>query len=158
MPEYKATLSSARAHAEAGRTDAWVHRYLNGEGRNAPFSEGLKLCKRYYVGPARFPLRLFRRITGPEAEMPYRVDAGGWAARVAGLEAAIHRDADLPPLIVHYVAGDFELNDGNHRWQAYQNVGSESAWAIVWITEAAEKEEFLVRYGEYVQGCAVVRG
>ena len=157
MLEYSATLTSARTWAEAGETDAWVHRYLCGEGRNVPFSDGLKLDRRYYFSPALFPIGLFRRCTGPEPEMRWQVDGAGWAKRVAGLETGIRNGADIPPLIVHYGDGAFELNDGNHRHQAYLNLGVESVWAIVWITGEAEKDDFLARYGEYVKNCAVVR-
>ena len=51
----------------------------------------------------------------------------------------------------------FELNDGNHRHKAYENLGIENAWVILWITEEAEKEDFLSRYGEYVKDCTVIR-
>ena len=43
MLKYSATLSSARAYGQAGKTDAWLHLYLNEDGRNIPFSDGLKL-------------------------------------------------------------------------------------------------------------------
>ena len=63
----------------------------------------------------------------------------------------------MPPLIVHYAEGKFELNDGNHRRQAYENLGVEKAWAVLWITEEAEKDDFLARYGQYVKDCTVIR-
>ncbi len=157
MLRYSATLSSARAYGQAGKIDAWIHLYLNEDGRNIPFSDGLKLFDRYYFSPALFPVRLFRRCAGPEAEMKYRIDKDWWAIRVADLEKSIQNDPDMPPLIVHYVDGEFELNDGNHRHQAYENLGIENAWAILWITEKAEKDDFLARYGKYVKDCTVIR-
>ena len=89
--------------------------------------------------------------------MKYRIDPDWFKIHVANLEQAIQTDPDLPPLIVHYVDGGFELNDGNHRHQAYQNLGIETAWVIVWITEEAEYRDFLFRYGEYVRDCTVIR-
>ena len=157
MLKYSPTLSSAKAYGQAGKMDAWIHLYLNEEGRNIPFSDGLKLFDRYYFSPALLPIRLFRRCAGPEPEMKYRIDKDWWAARVAGLEEHIRQDPDMPPLIVHYVEGEFELNDGNHRHKAYENLGIESAWVILWITEEAEKDDFLARYGEYVKDCTVIR-
>ena len=145
MLKYSATLSSAKAYAAAGKLDAWIHLYLNEDGRNIPFSDGLKLFDRFYFSPALFPIRLFHRCAGPEPEMKYR------------LEKSIQNDPDMPPLIVHYVAGEFELNDGNHRHQAYENLGIENAWVILWITEEAEKDDFLSKYGEYVKDCTVIR-
>ena len=157
MLKYSATLSAAKAYAEAGKLDAWIHLYLNEEGRNIPFSDGLKLFDRYYISPALFPINLFKRCTGPEPEMKYRIDPDWWAIKVADLIKAIRRDPDMPPLIVHYVDGDFELNDGNHRHKAYENLGIENAFAIVWITLEAEKDDFLAKYGGYVKDCTVIR-
>ena len=157
MLKYSATLSSAKAYADAGKLDAWIHLFLNEEGRNIPFSDGLKLFDRYYFSPAEFPVSLFRRCAGPEEEMKYRIDKDWWEQRVAGLEKSIQSDPDMPPLIVHYTDGEFELNDGNHRLQAYENLGIEKAWVIIWITEEAERDDFMNKYGEYVKNCKVIR-
>ena len=157
MLKYSATLSSAKAYAEAGKLDAWIHLYLNEEGRNIPFSDGLKLFDRYYFSPALFPVRLFRRCAGPEPEMKYRIDPDWWEHKVKELEKAVQADPDMPPLIVHYVDGEFELNDGNHRHKAYENLGIEKAWVIIWITEKSERDDFMEKYGEYVQNCRVIR-
>ena len=67
------------------------------------------------------------------------------------------KDPDMPPLIVHYVEDDFELNDGNTRFQAYTNFGVKEVNVIVWITEEAEYQDFLKLYGKYVQGAPVIR-
>ena len=157
MLKYSATLSSAKAYAEAGKLDAWIHLYLNSEGHNIPFSDGLKKFDRHYISPALFPVSLFRRCTGPEPEMKYRHDPEWWDIRVAETEKLVLADPDLPPLIVQYANGEFELNDGNHRHKAYENLGIENAWVIVWITEDAELDDFLAKYGEYVKNCKIIR-
>ena len=157
MLKYSATLSSAKAYAEADKLDAWIHLYLNEEGHNIPFSDGLKLFDRYYISPALFPVSLFTRCTGPEPEMKYRIDRDWWEYRVAEMEKSVQADDDLPPLIVHYVDGEFELNDGNHRHQACENLGIENVWAIVWITEDAELDDFMSKYGGYVKECRIIR-
>ena len=157
MLKYSATLSSAKAYADAGKLDAWIHLYLNEEGRNIPFSDGLKLFDRYYFSPAEFPVSLFKRCAGPESDMKYRIDKDWWEKRVAGLEKSIQADPDMPPMIVHYADGKFELNDGNHRHKAYENLGIEKAWVIIWITEEAERDDFMNKYGEYVKNCKVIR-
>lgn len=68
-----------------------------------------------------------------------------------------HLIRHMPPLIVHYADGGFELNDGNHRHQVYENLGIEKAWVIIWITEEAERDDFMNKYGEYVKECKVIR-
>ena len=157
MLKYSATLSSAKAYGEAGKMDAWIHLYLNEEGRNIPFSDGLKLFARYYFSPALFPVSLFKRCAGPEPEMKYRIDKDWWEQRVAGLEKSIRDDPDMPPLMVHYVDGEFELNDGNHRHKAYENLGIENAWVIIWITGEDELDDFMEKYGGYVKDSKVIR-
>ena len=157
MLKYSASLSSAKAYAEAEKLDVWIHQYLNEEGRNIPFSDGLKLMERYYLSPMEMPLHLFKRCAGPEETMKYRIDRDWFWQHVAQLEKAIGENPDLPPLIVHYTDGDFELNDGNHRLQAYCNLGYESVWVIVWITEEAEYQDFLEKYGGFAQNCVVIR-
>ena len=157
MLKYSATLSSAKAYGEAGKMDAWIHLYLNEEGWNIPFSDGLKLFARYYFSPALFPVSLFKRCAGPEPKMKYRIDKDWWEQRVAGLEKSIQDDPDMPPLMVHYVDGEFELNDGNHRHKAYENLGIENAWVIIWITEKEELDDFMEKYGGYVKDSKVIR-
>ena len=157
MLKYSATLSAAMEYGREEKMDAWIHLYLNEEGRNIPFSDGLKLFDRYFISPAQFPISLFHRCAGPEEDMKYKIDKDWWAIKVARLEEAIKNDPDMPPLIVHYVDGEFELNDGNHRHKAYENLGIETAWVIIWITEEEELKDFMSKYGEYVKDCAIVR-
>ena len=69
---------------------------------------------------------------------------------------AVADGVELPPLIVHYLIPDgeetgmFELNDGNHRWEAYSRLGIKNAYVIVWITDDHEYKQFMERFGEYV--------
>ena len=156
--EYQGTGSNARLCAQHGKLEDWVHAYLLSEdGHNKPFSDGLKLFERTYLGPMVMPIALFERISGPEEHMPYRIHPGWWEECVARLQEAIQNGADLPPMIVHYyipdgeTEGRFELNDGNHRWEACNRLGVETADVIIWITEKHECEQFLERYGQYMQ-------
>lgn len=157
MLSYSATLSSAMDYAREEKMDVWIHTYLNHEGRNVPFSAGLKRAERYFFSPARFPRDLFVRCTGPEEDMIYRVDPEGWESKISGLMRSIRDGADMPPLIVQYSGGRFILNDGNHRHRAYEKLGIETVSAIIWITEDEERMEFMDRYGDYVKECNVIR-
>ena len=49
MLKYSATRASAMEYGKEEKMDAWVHLYLNEEGRNIPFSDGLKLFDRYFI-------------------------------------------------------------------------------------------------------------
>lgn len=67
------------------------------------------------------------------------------------LQKVISENADMPPLIIHYVDGEFELNDGNHRLEAYARLGVEEYSVIVWITEKEEYTEFMEKYSKYME-------
>lgn len=154
--EYHCTLTSAKEYAEAEKLDEWIHTYLQSDGHNQAFSDGLKLYDRYYIGPIQMPVRFFHRCCGPEEEMTYRVDSVWFEKHVEELKEVLANSPDMPPLIVHYIDGDFELNDGNHRLEAYQRMGVKEIPVIVWITESEEKEEFQKKYGEYVKDAVVI--
>lgn len=153
--EYRNALSSAREWAEKGRLEEWVHAYLLSDGPNKPFSDGLKIVDRFFLGPVKMPLHLFSRCTGPEEDMKYRIPPEAWENHVQQLTEAVSTVPDIPPLIVHYLIpegsteGEFELNDGNTRFEAYRRLGVEEAWVIVWITDGDEREQFMARYGQY---------
>lgn len=157
MLEYKATLTSAKAYAAEGKLDVWIHLYLNSEGRNISFSDGLKLSDRYYIGPIVMPTKFFERCCGPEERMKYKVDEEWFKNKVKTLEKVIEEKQDIAPLISHYVESGFELNDGNHRLQAYKNLGIEEVNVIIWITEEIEYQEFMERYGQYVGDAKIIR-
>lgn len=151
--EYRNSTESAMEFASAGRLEEWVHAYLITDGRNKPFSDGLKLTKRHYLGPVNLPLNLFTRCCGPEDGMKWKVDPAGFEAKVAGIMAAMENGTDLPPMIIHYSAENgipsFELTDGNHRYEAAVRLGLDVFPVIIWITEDAEYDRFLRDYGKY---------
>ena len=152
MLEYQCSLSSAKAFAAEGRLEEWVHAFLLSDGDNRAFSEGLKLFDRYFLGPVRMPLNLFTRCYGPEENMKFRAASVKWFEECVGrLMEVIRREEDMPPLIVHYVDGGFELNDGNNRHEAYRRLGIPEYEVIVWITEKEELDEFIERYGQYLE-------
>lgn len=145
--QYRRTLSSTREFASLDRLEEWIHLYLLSDGRNPPFSEGLKKCKRFFLGPLLMPLSLFSRCCGPEEGMTYRVHPGWFEEHVSELMEAIQTDADMPPLIIQYSSSGFELNDGNHRFEAYTRLGITEAHVIIWITQKTDLEAFQARFG-----------
>lgn len=148
---YKGTLSSAMSYAFHEKLEDWVHTYLRSDGNNQAFSDGLKLFDRYYLGPMKMPLSLFHRCCGPEENMKYVVNEERFESKVNTLMNVIKENSDLPPMIVHYEDGAFELNDGNHRFEAYSRLGIQEAHVIVWITEEAEYDAFWEKYSEYLE-------
>lgn len=144
---YARTLTSAREFEAAGRLEEWVHAYLLSDGRNKPFSDGLKKCPRFYPGIYRLPAALFTRCCGPEYDMKFRVESQGFELHVKELMDAIVSGEDMPPLIANCTAGGFVLNDGNHRFEAYTRLGAKECDVIIWITDIEARDWFIERFG-----------
>lgn len=147
--EYEGTLTGCRRWAQAGRLEEWVHRYLLSDGDNAPLSDGLREEGAVFHGPVMMPLALFSRCSGPAEEgLTFRVDAGWWAYKVARIVGVMQVGADLPPLIIGWRAetSTFELNDGNHRWEACRQLGIAEYPVILWC-HAEELPGLLERIG-----------
>lgn len=146
---YKCKLSSVKEYARNGKLEEWVHTYLLSDGHNKEFSDGLKLFDRYFLGPIKMPLSLFSRCCGPEENMKWRINAKWFENKVTELQDIIQGEPDMPPLIVNFVDNVFELNDGNHRFEAYSRLGVKDIYVIVWITEKAEYDIFISKYADY---------
>ena len=149
--KYVGSLTSALEYAKNGRIEEWIHEYLLSDGNNKAFSDGLSLQKRYYIGPVEFQTSLLCRCCGPEENMRYRVNEGGFERKVLSLMSSISDGKDLPPIMVNFADGELTLSDGNHRFEALTQLGVKEYPVIVWITEKDEYEEFAERYGEYVE-------
>lgn len=147
--DYEGTLTGCRRWADAGRLADWVHAYLLSDGDNEPFSTGQKEEEAVFHGPVTMPMSLFTRCSGPAEEgLTFRVDAGWWAYKVERIVQAVQAGADLPPLIIGW-RGDadvFELNDGNHRWEAFRQLGIAEYPVILWC-HREELPRLLERYG-----------
>ena len=155
--DYECSLQCAKAFAKAGRLEDWVHAYLLSDGDNPAFSHGLKLFDRFFLGPVSMPLTLFHRCCGPEEGMRWRVHPVHFEEKVSRIMEAAREDQDIPPLIVHYLFSEadgtpeFELNEGNDRFEAYKRLGMASTEVIVWITEKAELDDFMANYGHFLE-------
>lgn len=55
------------------------------------------LFNRYFLGPVKMPLKLFKRCCGPE-EMKWRIPKGNFESKVEELKQVIEKETDLPPL------------------------------------------------------------
>ena len=141
---------SAIEYSKQGKLDEWIHTFLCGEGNNISFSHGLKLENRYYIGPIKMPLDFFRRCCGPEENIKYHIDKIGFENRVDAIKIKLQSGWDMPPLIINYADGRFELNDGNHRYEALIRSGIKEYYVIVWITKQNDYQQFVSNYSSYV--------
>jgi ParB-like nuclease domain. len=134
---FDATSKSAIEYARENRLEEWVHEFLCGEGNNKGFSDGLKLTEREFTAPALMKLDQFTRIHGPEEGMIYRAvgeeHIGYFWDKIKKIEERYAAgDWDMPPLIIQHSDGVYELNDGNHRFEALKNLGVSEYWVILW--------------------------
>jgi hypothetical protein len=127
-------------YSEKNKLEEWVHLFLNSEGNNIGFSTGLLLVNRHYIKPQYLPLSLFSRCCGPENGMKYLVSVEEFEKKVEKIKERIINGWDIPPLIINYTNNVYELNDGNHRYEALVRLGYTNSWVIIWITE--EKDYF----------------
>ncbi|MDE7266692.1 MAG: ParB/RepB/Spo0J family partition protein, partial [Lachnospiraceae bacterium] len=85
-----------------------------------------------------------------------RINEEWFEKHVHQLEELIQTEQDMAPLIAHYFTDDdhqegaFELNDGNHRLEAYSRLGIKEYYVIIWITEKNEYDLFLSKYSKYI--------
>jgi len=131
---FEATGKSAGIFAEAGKLDEWIQHFLHGEGNNLGFANGLKLEPRIYHTPKLMKLEKFQRICGFEVGMKWPVDEQGFNEKVDQVMKRYKTGWDMPPLIIGLHDGEYELNDGNHRYEALRRLGIEEHWVIIWET------------------------
>jgi hypothetical protein len=123
--------------ANCGRLDDWAHRYLSaGPWANAGLRDGLRLQRRYWIGPLLLPLTRLERCCGPEPGMEFPVPADAWRRNVAGMASGLADPMEIPPLFVEWRAGVLSVRDGSHRHAAMTAAGWNACWGIVWCNNA----------------------
>ncbi len=147
---FQPSVESAREYDENGLLEEWIHTYLLYARKNKPFSDGLYLEERYFIGPVKMPLCLLERNCGPEEHMKWHVDAGEFERRVYNWVTDIRTDKPLPPIIIGYAEGKFEINCNSQLFEALIRLKIECFPVVIWITERADYEDFRIKYSEYV--------
>ena len=131
-------VEEAIAFSKEGKIEEWVHLFLNSVGDNPPFSEGLKLMKRYWLGPILMDLDKLNRCCGPEEDIKYVEPVENWERHVTKMQEAIKNGWDMPPLIINHYDGYLEVSDGNHRHEALKREGIKKFWVILWDSDDSD--------------------
>ncbi|MCR8642008.1 hypothetical protein NV379_05000 [Paenibacillus sp. N1-5-1-14] len=126
------TLKTAMEYAANDDIETWIHLFLNGEGGNVGLSNGLKLNKRYWLGPIEVDISSLDRIVGPELHMEYVENEERWNYRIDQIYSRLEEGWDMPPLIAENRNGLLSVRDGNHRLGALQKMKREKCYVIVW--------------------------
>ena len=144
-------IQSAKEYNDNNLLEEWVHTYLLFERKNKAFSDGLFLEKRYYLGPMAMPLSMFVRSCGPEEGMKWRVDPEVFEDRVNDWRCKIQRDKILPPVIVGYADGDFEIKCNTPLFEALLREGVTYFSVIMWTTQKKDYDDFVRKYAPYTE-------
>jgi hypothetical protein len=129
------SVKEAKQFNEQGKIEQWVHLFLNSVGKNKPFSEGLKLQQRYWLGPILIRLDQLHRCCGAEQGIKYQQPVEHWENSVSKMQKLIQEGWDMPPLIVNHSEGYLEVSDGNHRLEALIREGVKEFWVILWDSD-----------------------
>lgn len=148
--QYYPSSASALQYSAAGMLEEWIHTYLLFDRRNKVFSDGLRLFYRYYVGPIMMPLALFKRSSGPEAHMKWKVHPTVFENRVTNWIDRMIKEEDIPPLIVNFEKGEFEINCDNPLFEALKRSHVNEYPVVIWITERADHDMFIQDYAMYL--------
>jgi hypothetical protein len=124
MNDMTFTVDEAIEFSKQGGIEGWVHLFLNSVGNNVPFSEGLKLEKRYWTGTLLISLDKLTRCCGPEE----------WEIEINKFRKLICNGWEMPPLIAQHEGNELKVNDGNHRLEAMKREGIEKCLVIIWNT------------------------
>ncbi len=142
------TLSAALASGNRGEIGDWVHDFLVTVGKNPEMAEGLRLERRYWLGPILMDLERLPRCCGPEPDMEYRVDPKRFDEYVGRMIGSIRQGWEPPPLIASYDAGRLSVRDGNHRHEALVRNGCSHYWVIIWCNS---EDDYRRAYDELVR-------
>ncbi len=132
------TVDEALQYSNDGIIEEWIHSFLTTVGNNRGLSDGLKLQKRYWIGPVLVNVNELYRSCGPETDMEFVEPVENWEARVNKLCESIKNGWSVPPLIAANVAGKLSLRDGNHRLEALQRMNYKQFWVIIWDSDSME--------------------
>lgn len=134
----------ALEYAERGAIDDWVQLFLRNDGKNIALADGLLLEQSYYTGPVITDISLFDIEEGAPS---YLTDANdiAWFFHVVDRMKEALGNWDMPPLIVQYDAGQYEICDGRHRNEALRQMNIKHAPVIFW-TSAEEDHRYIIEH------------
>lgn len=132
------TATCAMEYARRGAAHEWLQLFLRNDGKNVVLADGLLLEPRVYTGPIIMDITRF----GIEEGAPsYLVTAEEITDFYTIVETMIrsYSSWDMPPLIVNYAGGTFEINDGRHRNVALRRMNITHAPVVFWTSSEADQ-------------------
>ena len=149
--QFSPGIQSAKEYNDNNLLEEWIHTYLLFERKNKAFSDGLYLENRYYLGPLAMPLSMFVRSSGPEEGIKWQVHPEVFEDKVNAWREKIQKNQILPPVIVGYADGTFEINCNNPLFEALLREGVTYFPVIMWTTRKEDYEDFVNKYAPYTE-------
>ena len=135
------TLSLAKQYDQEGKIDRWMQDFLRADGKNLALADGLLLEERHYFGLCEIPIFLLSDVkSGAPEYLHEENDIQYFFHVVDRMKESLAEGWDAPPLIVEYVYGKFQVDDGRHRLELYRQMGAERVWAAVWTTGEEDRK------------------
>lgn len=144
-------INSAKEYSKDSLLEEWIHTYLLFERKNKGFSDGLYKADRFYLGPLAMPLELFQRNCGSEEGMKWQVEQEVFELRVDEWMERIDLKQTLPPIIVGYEAGQFEINCNSPLFEALIRKEITYFPMIVWCSSKEDYDGFRNKYVAYTK-------
>lgn len=128
------TYAKAKEYMERGEIALWLQLFLRNDGKNLALADGLLLEERHYVGLRRIPISLLKDVKSGTPEYLHDRDSIDYFFYIVDKMKEDIEHWDVPPLIVNYYEGRFEVNDGRHRLEMYRQLHAEEVDAVLWVT------------------------
>lgn len=128
------TLTKAKEFADAGKIDEWMQLFLRNDGKNLKLADGLLLEERYYLGLIEIDIELLADVKAGVPEYLHDQDSIDYFFHIVDNMKEVYENWDTPPLIVEYVHGKFQVNDGRHRLEMYRQLNVKNITIALWTT------------------------
>ncbi len=141
------TMTKAKEFDDAGEIERWLQLFLRGDGGNLALADGLLLEERYYLGIKTIPMGLLATV---KSGIPEYLHDEASIEHFFSIVDRMKEDLehwDVPPLIIEYVDGSFQVNDGRHRLEMYRQLKTEYVTAVLWTTGEENYKKLLELLG-----------
>jgi hypothetical protein len=122
-------------------TEKWIHAFLSQPEPhgNIGLRDGLKLQKRYWIGPVEVDFNKLIQGCGPDPSFPFFENEKNWQITIRKFIKKLKKGELPPPLITEFRSDLLYIADGNHRFAALKENGYKSYWCFIWFNS---KDEF----------------
>lgn len=120
-------------YANQHKVEEWLQLFLRNDGKNCELADGLLLEERYYLGPVKTDITKFNVEEGAPSYLTQENDIK-WFFSIVDKMKSIYNNWDMPPLIVNFTNGRYEVNDGRHRHEALRQMNVNNAYVIFWTS------------------------